>query len=128
VGRTRPIRPTRAAPPRAEPIRADFMHFFAGSGLKSQNPGGSGRFSGLIKFFGAGTRPAPNIPADIPLKKKNPRTNICSSRSLHSSDLSSLNSESPSRLTHCPDPQYLTHCPPATVEQSLDLSLSFVTH
>jgi hypothetical protein len=32
VGRTRPIRPTRADPPRPEPIRADFRLFFTGTG------------------------------------------------------------------------------------------------
>jgi hypothetical protein len=84
VGRTRPIRPTRAAPSRSEPIRADFMHFFAGSDSEFQNPVGSGRLSGLLNFFGRVPDPPRLYPLIYTYKKKNPRT-TCNSRSLHHS-------------------------------------------
>jgi hypothetical protein len=87
------------------------MHFFAGSGLKFQNPVGSGRFSSSLKFFGQ----VPNPPRIYPLiyntlKKKTLELHVTPAAS----------------ITPAVSLTGLTHCPPATVEQSL-ISLSHLS-
>jgi hypothetical protein len=116
-----PTNPSQFALSRADP--GGFYAFFHGFGFKITKPGRVGSGLGFNKNFRAGTRPAPNIPADIYLLKKKP----LELHMLHfKPQPPSLPQTSRLRvsLTHCPDPQYLTHCPSATVEQSLDLSLS----
>jgi hypothetical protein len=59
-----PTNPSRPAPSRPDP--GGFYAFFRGFGLKITKPGRGGSGLGYNKISWSGTRPAPNIPADIP--------------------------------------------------------------